>query len=215
MKRKDSKNSDTVTIIKKYANRRLYNTDTSSYITLDELLKMAQKSHDFVVQDAKSGEDITRSVLTQIILEAESKHGQNLLPEYFLRELVKYYGDQLNGMLFPEFIQQAMESFVSQQRAMENQVKSVVEKLFSNPKNLHTAAMGDVLEQNKAIIEQSLKLFNPFSAVSAFRNPDNGDEISINSDEQIINHDHEQELTKLQEQVDALREELEKIKNNP
>ena len=99
--------------IKKYANRRLYNTATSSYVTLDHLCQMVKDGVDFVVFDAKSGEDITRSVLTQIIVEEESKGGQNLLPINFLRQLISFYGDNLQFLL-PRYLEQSMDSFATQ-----------------------------------------------------------------------------------------------------
>ena len=87
--------NDGQTVIKKYANRRLYNTGTSTYVTLDDLAQMVKRGEDFTVQDAKSGDDITHSVLTQIIFEQESKNGNTLLPISFLRQLISYYGDQM------------------------------------------------------------------------------------------------------------------------
>src|SRR5262249_33707608 len=107
--------------IKKYANRRLYNTATSSYVTLDHLCQMVKDGVDFVVFDAKSGEDITRSVLTQIIVEEESK-GQNLLPINFLRQLISFYGDNLQFLL-PRYLEQSMESFALNQEQMRKYLK--------------------------------------------------------------------------------------------
>ena len=104
----DGQNGAVITI-KKYANRRLYNTATSSYVTLDHLCQMVKDGSDFVVYDAKSGDDITRSVLTQIIVEEESK-GQNLLPISFLRQLIGAYGDNMHQMLLPSFLEQSMEA---------------------------------------------------------------------------------------------------------
>ena len=97
-------------VVKKYANRRLYNTETSSYITLETLAEMVRGGRDFVVYDAKTGEDITRGVLTQIIVEEESKGGASMLPIPFLRQLIGYYGDSLQGLV-PSFLEQAMGSF--------------------------------------------------------------------------------------------------------
>src|ERR1043165_6360295 len=105
-----------VVVIKKYANRRLYNTAASSYVTLDHLSEMVREGTDFVVLDAKSNEDITRSVLTQIIFEQESK-GQNLLPVQFLRRLIRFYGDQMQGFL-PPYLEMSMESFSKAQEKM-------------------------------------------------------------------------------------------------
>ena len=110
--------------IKKYANRRLYNTATSSYVTLEHLADMVKKGVDFVVYDAKSGEDITRSVLTQIIFEAEAK-GQNLLPISFLRRLIGFYDDSLNSVL-PGFLDMSMESFANNQDQMRQNLESAM-----------------------------------------------------------------------------------------
>src|SRR6266536_928407 len=100
--------------IKKYANRRLYNTGTSTYVTLEDLATMVKSGEDFAVFDAKTGEDITRSVLTQIIFEQENKEGQSLLPITFLRQLIRFYGDSMQ-MLVPRFLEQSMQSLTSQQ----------------------------------------------------------------------------------------------------
>eukprot|EP00913_Durusdinium_trenchii_P019306 g18147.t1 len=108
------------TIIKKYANRRLYNTGTSTYVTLEDLAKMVKKGEQFVVQDAKTGEDITHSVLTQIIFEQESKTGNTLLPISFLRQLISFYGDQMQ-MVVPTFLEQSMHAFTEQQVQMREQ----------------------------------------------------------------------------------------------
>ncbi|TCT28454.1 polyhydroxyalkanoate synthesis repressor PhaR [Martelella mediterranea] len=109
------------TVIKKYANRRLYNTGTSSYVTLDDLAEMVKCGEDFSVTDAKSGEDITHTVLTQIIFEQESKSDQSILPVSFLRELISYYGDQMQAML-PGFLDNAMKAFAEQQAHMREQM---------------------------------------------------------------------------------------------
>jgi len=104
--------------IKKYANRRLYNTATSSYVTLDHLCQMVQDGVDFVVYDAKTGEDITRPVLTQIIVEEEAK-GQNLLPIKFLRQLIGFYGDSLQWMV-PRYLEHMMEDFATNQERLRH-----------------------------------------------------------------------------------------------
>ena len=101
------------TIIKKYANRRLYNTGTSAYVTLEDLACMVKRGEDFVVFDAKSGEDITRSVLAQIIFEQEGKSGQSLLPITFLRQLIRFYGDSM-GMLVPSFLEFSLDKLAKE-----------------------------------------------------------------------------------------------------
>ena len=116
------KDADGPIIIKKYANRRLYNTARSSYVTLDHLAEMVREGEDFVVYDAKSGEDITRSVLTQIIFEEEAK-GRNLLPVNFLRQLIRLYGDALQGIV-PSYLESAMETFSHNQERMRGQMRA-------------------------------------------------------------------------------------------
>ena len=112
----DNKNADEPITIKKYANRRLYNTATSSYVTLDHLSQMVKDGTDFVVYDAKSGDDITRQILTHIIVEEEGK-GQNLLPISFLRHLISFYGDSLQAIV-PNYLDQSMHSFARNQEQM-------------------------------------------------------------------------------------------------
>jgi polyhydroxyalkanoate synthesis repressor PhaR len=147
-------------VIKKYANRRLYNTEASSYVTLDDLAKMVRQGRDFVVYDAKTGDDITRSVLTQIIVEEESKGGQNLLPTAFLRQLIGYYGDNLQDLV-PRYLEFAMASFARQQdqmrRAMEQTMGGFMPFSGSFP-NLEE--MG---KQNMAMMERAMSLFAPFA----------------------------------------------------
>lgn len=111
-------------IIKKYANRRLYNTGTSTYVTLEDLAHMVRRGEEFVVRDAKTGDDITHSVLTQIIFELENnKDGQNLLPISFLRQIISYYGDQME-MAVPSFLEQSMQVFAKEQSRMREQMQS-------------------------------------------------------------------------------------------
>src|SRR6195256_6685786 len=109
-------------VVKKYANRRLYNTATSSYVTLDDLATLIKEGGDFVVHDAKTGEDLTRSVLTQIIVEQEQK-GQNLLPISFLRQLIGFYGDSMQ-FLVPGYLEQAMVSFARNQEQMRKSLRT-------------------------------------------------------------------------------------------
>ena len=108
-------------VIKKYANRRLYNTGTSTYVTLDDLAVMVKKGEEFTVQDAKIGDDITHSVLTQIIFEQESKTGNTLLPISFLRQLISFYGDQMQ-MVVPSYLEHSMQAFTEQQVQMREQI---------------------------------------------------------------------------------------------
>lgn len=141
-------------VIKKYANRRLYNTATSSYVTLDHLCQMVKENVDFVVYDAKTGEDITRSVLTQIIVEEESK-GQNLLPIPFLRQLIAFYGDSLQGLV-PQYLEFSMKSFTQNQERMRDYMQST---FGFNP----FAQFEEVGKQNLAMFERAMKMFTPFA----------------------------------------------------
>ncbi|MGD1877813.1 MAG: polyhydroxyalkanoate synthesis repressor PhaR [Kiloniellaceae bacterium] len=146
-------------IIKKYANRRLYNTATSSYVTLDHLCQMVQEDVDFVVYDAKSGDDITRSVLTQIIVEEESK-GQNLLPINFLRQLISFYGDSMQWMV-PSYLEHMMEAFSQNQDRMRQSMQETFGGMFP------FGNLEEVGKQNMALFESALRMFSPFAAAEA------------------------------------------------
>ncbi|MCD2178422.1 polyhydroxyalkanoate synthesis repressor PhaR [Rhizobium sp. C1] len=151
-------------VIKKYANRRLYNTGTSTYVTLDDLAGMVKRGEDFVVQDAKSGEDITHSVLTQIIFEQESKTGNTLLPISFLRQLISYYGDQMQ-MVVPSFLEHSMQSFAEQQAQMQEQIsKAFGETPLSKNLQLPIQMIEEQVRRNTEIFQNAMKMFSPFSA---------------------------------------------------
>jgi polyhydroxyalkanoate synthesis repressor PhaR len=141
--------------IKKYANRRLYNTGTSSYVTLDHLCQMVKDGVDFVVHDAKTGEDITRSVLTQIIVEEEAKGGQNMLPVSFLRQLISFYGNSLQALV-PRYLDYSMSSFARNQEQMRQYMTSLG-GLF--PFGQQFEEMG---KQNMALFQNAMKMFSPF-----------------------------------------------------
>ena len=158
-KTNDTAGGDKPILIKKYANRRLYNTATSSYVTLDHLCVMVKEGHEFVVEDAKSGEDITRSVLTQIIFEEESK-GQNLLPINFLRQLIGFYGDNLQPVV-PQYLEMTMESFSKNQEAMRENLTNVMGD--ANP----FAKLEEVTRQNVNMFQQAMSAFNPFQMPGA------------------------------------------------
>lgn len=140
--------------IKKYANRRLYNTATSSYVTLDHLSQMVKEGTEFVVYDAKSGEDITRAVLTHIIVEEESK-GQNLLPISFLRHLISFYGDSLQAVV-PNYLEHTMQSFARNQEQMRHYMRDALGGF--NP----FSPFEEVSKQNMAMFENAMKMFAPF-----------------------------------------------------
>ncbi|MDQ2103897.1 polyhydroxyalkanoate synthesis repressor PhaR [Azospirillum isscasi] len=150
---KEEQKSATITI-KKYANRRLYNTATSSYVTLDHLCQMVKDGLDFVVYDAKTGEDITRSVLTQIIVEEESK-GQNLLPISFLRQLIGFYGDNMQWMV-PRYLEYSMQSFSRNQEQMRDYFQNTLGGMFP------FGRLEEVGKQNMAMFERAMRMFSPF-----------------------------------------------------
>jgi polyhydroxyalkanoate synthesis repressor PhaR len=142
-------------IIKKYANRRLYNTAASQYVTLDHLSEMVRAGVDFIVLDAKSGDDITRSVLTQIIFEQESK-GQNLLPVQFLRRLIRFYGDQMQGFL-PPYLEMSMETFSKAQEKMRENMS----RAFGATTPM--AAFEEQTQRNMQMFQQALAAWTPFT----------------------------------------------------
>ena len=149
----NGKDDEQVTI-KKYANRRLYNTATSSYVTLDHLAQMVKNGIDFVVFDAKTGEDITRSVLTHIIVEEESK-GPNLLPIDFLRHLITFYGDSLQAVV-PNYLDHTMHAFARNQEQIRGAMQDALGGL--NP----FGQFGEIGKQNMAMFENAMKMFVPF-----------------------------------------------------
>lgn len=153
----ESKAAEPPIVVKKYANRRLYDTRSSSYITLDNLAEMVRQGTDFVVYDAKTGEDITRGVLTQIIVEQEGK-GSNLLPTPFLRQLIGFYGDQMQGLV-PKYLEQAMTAFAQQQA----QVRATMQKTMGTMGTLFPFGnMEEVGRQNMAMMERAFSMFSPF-----------------------------------------------------
>ena len=143
--------------IKKYANRRLYNTASSSYVTLDDLCQMVKDGDDFAVYDAKTGEDITRAVLTQIIVEEEAK-GQNLLPIKFLRQLIAFYGDSLQSLV-PRYLDYSMDSFAQNQEQMRSYLQNAFDGLFP------FGSIEEMSKQNVAFLEQAMKMFSPFEGL--------------------------------------------------
>ncbi len=142
-------------VIKKYANRRLYNTSTSTYVTLDDLSTMVKSGTDFLVYDAKTGEDITRSVLTQIIFEEENK-GTNLLPINFLRQLIRFYGDQMQAFV-PGFLEMSLSNLGKEQDKFGSQM---LEAWGADP----FKAMTEQANRNMAMFSEAMKVFNPFAA---------------------------------------------------
>jgi polyhydroxyalkanoate synthesis repressor PhaR len=151
-----TENGNEPIVIKKYANRRLYNTAKSTYVTLDHLAQMVRDGQDFVVNDAKTGEDITRGVLAQIIFEEEAKEGQTMLPANFLRSLIRLYGDTLQGFV-PGYLEASMETFSRNQEAMREQVRQAFE---ANPALANFEALA---RTNMEWFENAMRMFAPFA----------------------------------------------------
>ena len=142
--------------IKKYANRRLYNTGTSTYVTLEDLATMVKNGEDFTVSDAKTGEDITRSVLTQIIFEQENKEGaQNLLPINFLRQLIRFYGDSMQKLV-PSYLEVSLESFTREQEKFRQQITQAFGATPFGP------LVEDQVRRNMEMFKQAFSMFTPF-----------------------------------------------------
>jgi len=145
-------------VIKKYANRRLYNTETSTYVTLEDLATMVRGDRDFVVYDAKTGDDLTHSVLTQIIVEQENRvGGQTLLPVPFLRQLIRFYDDSI-GRMVPGYLQFSLENLVKEQEKIRAQFATA----FSNPAAAFEVYQ-DQARKNMQMFEQALSMWSPFT----------------------------------------------------
>src|SRR4051812_13350627 len=147
--------SDHPITIKKYANRRLYNTGTSTYVTLEDLAGMVKNGEDFIVYDAKTGEDITRSVLTQIIFEQENKEGQSLLPITFLRQLIRFYGDSMQ-MLVPRYLEVSIESLTREQAKFREQLAQAFGGTPFGP-------LEEQVRRNMEMFERAFAMFTPFA----------------------------------------------------
>jgi polyhydroxyalkanoate synthesis repressor PhaR len=147
--------SDQPTTIKKYANRRLYNTGTSTYVTLEDLASMVKSGEDFLVYDAKTGDDITRSVLAQIIFEQENKAGQNLLPTTFLRQLIRFYGDSMQ-MVVPKYLEQSIDTLTREQEKFRRQMTDTFSGTPFAPLEEH-------VRRNMELFQQTFSMFKPFS----------------------------------------------------
>jgi polyhydroxyalkanoate synthesis repressor PhaR len=182
-------------VVKKYANRRLYNTESSSYITLDTLAEMVREGRDFVVYDAKTGEDITRSVLTQIIVEEESK-GRAMLPTGFLRQLIGFYGNSVQSVV-PKYLEQAMTAFARQQDKVNKAMQQTMGPFFP-------PALEEVGRQNMAMMERAMSLFTPFL-------PGEGKGGSADP----VMAAMEEEVTALRAEVDILRAQLAQARAMP
>lgn len=194
---------DDPVVIKKYANRRLYNTGTSTYVTLEDLANMVKKGEDFTVQDAKTGEDITHPVLTQIIFELENKDGQNMLPIPFLRQLIAFYGDQMQ-MVVPSFLEQSMIAFAKEQERFREQMNSAMGKSPMEMMKIATPikAIEEQTRRNIELFQNAMRLFTPFppgGAQAASAEPGRKD------------NDKPDELSELKQQIAAMQRKIDSM----
>ncbi len=191
-------------VIKKYANRRLYNTETSTYVTLDDLAQMVRNDKDFVVYDAKSGDDLTHAVLTQIIVEQESRQGgHTLLPIPFLRQLIRFYDDNI-GRLVPSYLQFSLENLVKEQEKF----RSLFANAFANP----AAAFDAYQEQarkNMAMFEQAMSMWTSFGAAGPLSGRKVAPDESASQPEN--SETPREEIDELKSQLAAMQQRLERL----
>jgi polyhydroxyalkanoate synthesis repressor PhaR len=191
--------SDEPVIIKKYANRRLYNTGTSTYVTLEDLAAMVKAGEDFVVYDAKTNEDITRSVLTQIIFEQENKEGgQNLLPINFLRQLIRFYGDSMQ-MLVPRYLEVSLDSLTREQSKFREQISQA----FGMG---GFGAMEDQVRRNMEMFERTFAMFAPFA-----RQGGQGGTSAPDADKEKPSSGSGDDINELKRQMEEMQKRLDRL----
>ena len=190
-------------VIKKYANRRLYNTGTSTYVTLEDLAGIVKRGEEFTVQDAKSVEDITHPVLTQIIFELENKEGQNMLPIPFLRQLIAFYGDQMQ-MVVPSFLEQSMIAFAKEQERFREQMKSAMGKGPMDMMQMTTPmkALEEQTRQNIELFQNAMRMFTPFPA---------GGSTAASGEPNRKDAEKSSELTELKQQIAAMQRKIDSL----
>lgn len=193
-------------VVKKYANRRLYNTETSTYVTLEDLAQMVRNDKDFVVYDAKSGDDLTHAVLTQIIVEQESRQGgQTLLPIPFLRQLIRFYDDNISSMV-PSYLQFSLENLVKEQEKF----RAMFASAFSNPAAAFEAYQ-DQARKNMAMFEQAMSMWTSSFSGGKFRPQDDDKKDEADAEAGAGSTD---ELGELKEQLRAMQRRLEQLAKN-
>ena len=189
--------------IKKYANRRLYNTGTSTYVTLEDLAAMVKRGEDFVVYDAKTGEDITRSVLGQIIFEQEGKNGQSLLPITFLRQLIRFYGDSMQ-MLVPSYLEFSIDRLTGEQQNFRKQLANAFGG-NGTPASQMFGVLEEQARKNMALFNQALTMFNPFSPPSqSAAAPESAAPAESKRDNNSDLDAMKKQLEEMQKQIDSL-----------
>ncbi len=193
-KAKERKDDDVI-VIKKYANRRLYNTAKSCYVTLEHLAEMVRDGEEFVVNDAKSGEDITRSVLAQIIFEEEAK-GHNMLPTNFLRQLIGLYGDTLQSFV-PSYLETSMNTFTKNQEEIRDKVNA---SFGENPAMANFEAMA---RTNMELFDKAMRMFSPFAGSASFEDEEAAPEKGKDKETSDLN-DLKEQLAQMQDQLSKL-----------
>jgi polyhydroxyalkanoate synthesis repressor PhaR len=194
--------SDQPITIKKYANRRLYNTGTSTYVTLEDLAGMVKEGEDFLVFDAKSGDDITRSVLAQIIFEQENKAGQNLLPTTFLRQLIRFYGDSMQ-MVVPKYLEQSIDMLTREQEKFRKQMTTT---LSGTP----FAPLEEQVRRNMEMFERTFSMFKPFAASRSGNAAAELDKPSEPAPEEDNIDDLRRQMKEMQERLERMSKEPKK-----
>jgi polyhydroxyalkanoate synthesis repressor PhaR len=189
--------SDQPVTIKKYANRRLYNTGTSTYVTLEDLAAMVKGGEDFIVHDAKTGEDITRQVLAQIIFEQENKEGQSMLPIAFLRQLIRFYGDSMQ-MLVPRYLEVSIDSFTREQEKFRQQM---AQAFGAGP----FAPIEDQVRRNMEMFERAFSMFTPFARREQQAVTEAG-KAQPSATEGTEIHDLKRQMEEMQKRLDRLSE---------
>jgi len=190
-------------VIKKYANRRLYNTATSSYVTLDTLCQMVKDGADFVVYDAKTGENITKPVLTQIIFEEEAK-GHNLLPASFLRQLIAFYGDSLQSLV-PNYLAMSMEAFTRNQEQFRHYLTGTLGDISPFKK------LDEMNKQNMVMFQRAMEVFNPFAALDASGSGGRTDPSGSGQGKPARAGESSAELQDLRAQLDRLQSQFDRM----
>jgi polyhydroxyalkanoate synthesis repressor PhaR len=191
--------SDEPIKIKKYANRRLYNTGTSTYVTLEDLAVMVKAGEDFAVEDAKTGEDITRSVLAQIIFEQENKEGQNLLPINFLRQLIRFYGDSMQ-MMVPRYLEVSLDTLTREQEKFRGQLAQTFGGSFG--------AIEEQVRRNMEMFERTFAMFAPFARQGDKAGQPDGNDKPGGSDKPAGGGD---EINDLKRQMEEMQKRLDRL----
>ena len=198
--------SDSPITIKKYANRRLYNTGTSTYVTLEDLATMVKEGEDFLVYDAKTGDDITRSVLAQIIFEQENKAGQNLLPTTFLRQLIRFYGDSMQ-MVVPKYLEASIDTLTREQEKFRKQMTSA---FGSGP----FAPLEEQVRRNMELFERTFSMFKPFGIGSLRKDPPSATDAAVPPGAAEIPPE-EDDIDDLRRQMKEMQDRLDRMSKEP